>query len=416
MAKNVFFFGMLAFFVSVMSCNLTSAQEIGSSRLAKVLVGRNQMLRLQALAPLQNDVAAKIAALDDLTYALRTHAEQITEGRELEQSTVELVRVLASIDRDDARQVLIEMLDCDEPAVAMICAEILGRHKVFDAIDSLKGQVERPEWKNHYGFRFNLIHSLAQMEHPDTYEFMRLIERRIDGQLRHELNTIFDKVTVEDFGGDQERFDRWKSEPAKPKTEVKLQRVSYTDPKNRIKLARAHYYGIDIHAKRSLFIIDHSGSMNAPMYGGSRLTRAKHELIRVINELPEEDEFGIMFFECQVRYWKRHLLKATEKNKKEAIRFISNLGSGGNTNTYGALRGSLDFDDDLEAVFFLSDGIPTTGRITSPGLIVKDIVLKNRLRYLKINTIGIGVTYPTRTFLKTLAESCGGEYSEVNNR
>ena len=82
------------------------------------------------------------------------------------------------------------------------------------------------------------------------------------------------------------------------------------------------YYGINIHAKRLMFIIDHSGSMEDYWGGMSRLARAKVELIKAIRELPEDSEFAIMFYESTVRIWRDELVYASEDNKLKAIDFI----------------------------------------------------------------------------------------------
>ena len=151
---------------------------------------------------------------------------------------------------------------------------------------------------------------------------------------------------------------------------------------------------------------NHNGSW------GTRLWHAKAALIKAIEELPEDDEFGIVFYAANVRQWKGELVYATPTNKDDAKAFIYRLGFGGSTNTHGALSASMTFDDDLEAVFLLSDGIPTSGSITNPKLIVDDIVDRNQLRHLKINTIGIAVNPKTKRFLQTLAKRCSGQFTQ----
>ena len=131
----------------------------------------------------------------------------------------------------------------------------------------------------------------------------------------------------------------------------------------------------------------------------NRLTRAKLELIKVIRELPEETEFALMFYETSVRYWRKELVLANQENKLEAIAFVRRLGFGDRTNTYGALRGSLTFDDDLETVFMLTDGKPTIGATVQPAKILEDILSRNRFRNLNYNTIGIAVNPATEACL-----------------
>ena len=117
-----------------------------------------------------------------------------------------------------------------------------------------------------------------------------------------------------------------------------------------------------------------------------------------------------MFYETGVRLWRNELVLASESNKLEAIASIRRLGYGDRTNTYGALRESLAFDNDLESVFMLTDGRPTIGATVEPAKILADILGRNRFRHLNFNTIGIAVNPNTEAFLKQLADGSGGEY------
>jgi len=282
----------------------------------------------------------------------------------------------------------------------------------------LKQQASRPEYQASYGYRFNLLRAFTRMHHPDAIDFLTAVHPTLNGQLKHLIGTALESVTVSDFMGDEERFSEWKARENEEETKdengqdkIVFKTAGYeSESLNRIKFAKPQYYGIDIHAQRMMFIIDHSSSMEDYWAGMSRLARAKLELIKVIRELPEETEFAIMFFETSVRVWRKELLIASEENKLEAIAFIRRLGFGDRTNTYGALRQSLNFDQDLEAVFLLTDGQPTIGETVLPEKILMDILGRNRFRHLNFNTIGIAVNPNTEAFLKQLATGSGGEY------
>ena len=180
----------------------------------------------------------------------------------------------------------------------------------------------------------------------------------------------------------------------------------------RMRLKAPEYYGIKIHSKRLLFILDNSGSMKDPWYGQTRLERAKAELIKAIRELSGDVEFGIVAFHTRVYQWQAGLVEATESNKDRAIEFVRSLGYGDRTNTYGALRRALDYDEDLEAVYLLTDGKPTIGELVSHQAILSDILHRNRFRHLNLNTLGFAVDGFTREFLKKLAMESGGEFRD----
>lgn len=379
--------------------------------LVRQLTNRNEVIRQQAMSRVSVTIEDLLTYRDALIAALRSHADETAADDVARPSTVRLVYLIGQIDHPDCESALVGLLDDDHDGIAMIAADSLGQNKRYDAIEFLKRQVDRDAFEANYGFRFNLVRALAQMHHPDAIEFLTDLHARIDGQLHYEVTRTLDDVTEADFLGDVERFDRWQA-ARKPK--LVLQPASFesgSSPNGRIRFGdRQRYYGIDINAKRLMFVIDRSGSMEEYDRGMTRLERAKLELTRAIVDLPADTEFGITFFETSVRNWRNELLPATEQNKREAIAFVQRLGYGDRTNTYGALLQTLQFDSQLEAVFMLSDGQPTLGRIMQPAAIVADIMHRNRFRHLHFNTIGIAVNEGTERFLKSLAVESGGEY------
>lgn len=415
------------FFCSASAPATFPAGQAEESTLLRTLTGRNEAIRLRVIASFNGDPASKRESLGDLIAATRRNAAETANDELVRPSTVQLISLIGGVDSPDSESLLIELLDAPHVGIAMLSADVLGKNKFYGAIEFLKQQVDRPDYATKYGFRFNLVRSLAQMEHPDAVEFLSELRGSLDGQLRHQIELLLSDVTVKHFHGDEQRYQQWQgaqnpeqAEQAdraeKPADREVIFKPAAFEPEslNRIKLQRPHqYYGIDIHAKRMMFIIDHSGSMKHYWGGYSRLERAKHELIRAITELPEDAKFGIIFYHTTVKQWRNILLPADEENKREAIQFVNRLGLGDKTNTYGALRKSLEFDDELEAVFVLTDGRPTAGQIVAPMAIVNDVLHRNRFRHLNFNTIGIAVEGPTEAFLRRLAEESNGEYRQA---
>jgi len=286
-----------------------------------------------------------------------------------------------------------------------------------------------------------------------------VLERQVEpGQTVRGLE--FRSVTVDDFHGDTSRFQRWRGAvglspdrqrpagdpdrpdaiqaaaraPAAPESaatdEGDAARRSDGDPKlpqkmslqpsqsaasytKQRKLSPSQYYGIDIHAKKLLFVSDRSGSMNPRVGYHTRIARAKRELIAAIDGLTNDFDFSILVFDQAVRAWREELVPATEENKRYATRFVQRLDAGSKTNTHGALWRSLQFDHQLEAVFLLTDGQPTCGRITDPATILLDVRRQNETRHVTINTIAIAVDPLMEGFLQKLAQPSGGEYRSV---
>ncbi|TWU51376.1 VWA domain-containing protein [Rubripirellula reticaptiva] len=389
-------------------------EDSGEDRvLFRQLTGRSEQVRLRALNHLAANPEYRRAVLPSMIEAARKHADEISAKELVRPTTVRLINLIGAIDNTDSETFLVELLSDDHVGIAMVAADILGQNKRYGAIEFLKQQIDRDEFETSYGFRYNLLRSIAAMEHPDAVEFLGEIEPKLEGQLQFEVEKLLHSVTDAHFLGDTKRYDRW---VASRKPKIVLQNASFNSQSDgRIRFGKPQkYYDIDIHAKRMMFVIDRSGSMKDYDRGMTRLDRAKLELSRVIRGLPSDVEFGITFFESSVRQWQDKLLPATEANKLEALTFIDRLGYGDRTNTYGALRESLEFDEQLEVVFLLSDGRPTAGKILAPAMIVDDIMHRNRFRHVNFNTIGIAVTGGTESFLKALADQSSGEYRAAN--
>ncbi|MGO8747208.1 MAG: VWA domain-containing protein [Thermoguttaceae bacterium] len=170
------------------------------------------------------------------------------------------------------------------------------------------------------------------------------------------------------------------------------------------------YYGMSIHARRMVFVIDISGSMH-----GARITTAKHELMGAINALPADAEFSMIAFNHVVNVWQPYLVRATPANKQTALRFVVYLNPGGRTAAYDALEAALRLD--VEAIYFLTDGEPTDGKIVAPSMIVAAVSRINRNRRISIYSIGIAPGVPggpLELFLKTLSEQNYGLYRRVD--
>ncbi|QDT04272.1 von Willebrand factor type A domain protein [Rubripirellula lacrimiformis] len=380
-----------------------------SEVLIRQLTARNESVRQQALMRFSGQPEMARSALPTLIDAVKIQADKVDADGTVPFSLDRLLHLIGTIRESDAEGLLVEMLDHPSYAIAMIAADSLGQNRRRDTIEFLKKQVDRPIFQSNYGFRFNLVRALALMRHPDAVEFLTSLEANLKGQLRFEVETLLAEVTEKHFLDDQDRYLRWK---ASRQPKVVIQRASFgSQSTSRMNFGKPQkYYDIDIHAKRMLFLIDRSGSMQEYSGGMTRLERAKIELAKAVQALPSDSEFGIIFFEESVRKWKDQLLPATQQNKDAAMKFVHRLGYGQRTNTYGALYDSLQFDDELEVVFLLSDGRPTMGRITHPQQIVADIIGRNRLRNVKFNTIGIAIAGETEQFLKTLAEQSNGEF------
>ena len=201
--------------------------------------------------------------------------------------------------------------------------------------------------------------------------------------------------------------------------------------KDREKISVATYYDFKIFSDRVLFIVDVSGSMNWPeMKDGSpnRIAVAKRELIAVVKALDEKTLFNLATFAGHVNTWKKDgEVPANEANKKAALEWLeAALLPRGATNTFGALMDGLDRNPQIDTLYFLSDGIPSTGTYEVPEEILIKLRYANRFRRVIINTIALAIGKPAiesaakyedaeemAAFMRLIAEWNGGTCMDI---
>uniref|UniRef100_A0A2K5IYC1 Inter-alpha-trypsin inhibitor heavy chain H3 n=1 Tax=Colobus angolensis palliatus TaxID=336983 RepID=A0A2K5IYC1_COLAP len=93
--------------------------------------------------------------------------------------------------------------------------------------------------------------------------------------------------------------------------------------------------GLPVVPKNVAFVIDISGSM-----AGRKLEQTKEALLRILEDMKEEDYLNFILFSGDVSTWKERLVQATPENLQEARMFVKSMEDKGMTNINdGLLRG-----------------------------------------------------------------------------
>ncbi|MEZ6038051.1 MAG: VWA domain-containing protein [Planctomycetota bacterium] len=174
----------------------------------------------------------------------------------------------------------------------------------------------------------------------------------------------------------------------------------------------ASYYDIPLVSNRIAFLIDHSGSMRAQVGTDKKYTRldaAKEKLAAVVEALPKTHQCNMVTFETGVHPMWKELRKLTDANRTEFLDAIKKIPFGGGTNTFGAVLEAFE-DSEVDTIYLLTDGIPTSGTITDPGEILDELQRINRTRQIVVHCIAIGID---SDLLKDIATITGGEYKYV---
>ncbi len=138
-----------------------------------------------------------------------------------------------------------------------------------------------------------------------------------------------------------------------------------------------------------VFVFDRTGSM-----AGDKIRQAKEALAYCVRNLQPEDRFNVILFNEQPQKLFDGLVSVTRENVEKAVREVEALTAQGGTNIADALREALRlFPNEqrnvLQAVVFLTDGLPTVGE-TDPQRILDAVQELNQNRRVRIFSFGVG--------------------------
>lgn len=281
------------------------------------------------------------------------------------------------------------------------------------AVELLRKLSETDVFVNRFGFRRAIVLALTQMDQPEAVDVLMELLGTLEGEERVDIVVYLRGISGLITGIDVESWQYWwKKERDDFEFPPIAQRTHNNDDITIIEEdgSYSRYYGMPIYARRVVFVIDASTSME-----GGRLEAAKRELLQVVEALSSDKEFAIVAYNSLAWPWQQQLQPANAVAKKDAAVFIMGLQPAGKTATFDALAAAFGYD--TEAVYFLSDGVPTTGRITNPPDILKAIAKLNQGRYVSIYTIGIQADAEGMGFvhfLEQLAAQNAGQFLQVS--
>ncbi|CAM4731616.1 unnamed protein product [Leuciscus chuanchicus] len=114
--------------------------------------------------------------------------------------------------------------------------------------------------------------------------------------------------------------------------------------------------------KNLVFIIDRSSSMY-----GRKIHQTRLALLKILSDLDEDDHFGLITFDSEIKTWKNELLKATKENLETAKAFVKEIRDRGDTDINAAVLAGVDMinrhprEGTASILILLTDGDPTSG-------------------------------------------------------
>jgi hypothetical protein len=263
-------------------------------------------------------------------------------------------------------------------------------------------------------------------EHRQLQSIPKLIASLGDPQalITHEIARTLRLLTGQDHGVSRKRWEAWFDEEGAglqvptvaESLRLEHERTARKNPTG--KYRTASFYGIEIRANKICFIVDTSGSM-AERAGGrgtsslsrrtTRIAVAKTELSNSLNQLLNGVRFNIITFESRVSPYQKKLIELDSKSRADALKRIKSWHASGGTAIFDAINLALT-DKDVEAIYLLTDGEPTEGRLIDIDQILERVDAMTRSRKIKFHGVAIG---QRSRLLRELSRRSGGQYVEI---
>jgi hypothetical protein len=305
-------------------------------------------------------------------------------------------------------------LEClrDNAAAARMARDRAGPPRIAAARvtaepDVLRPLLRDPSWR----VRLAAMRACARMRRKEFVpELIRMLEGS-SGRVRAGASDLLEDWSGAPFGEDATKWREWWAN-AKDGFEIgDLRPKRAREDHSR---AIATFRRIPVRSLRLCFVLDASRSMSKPAPGAngkSRWELVVRDLRDVLRKLPRQARFNVILFRTGVEAWKPRLVGATRSAKAACLRWIEAQDPGGWTNLFDALEVALR-DDDVDALFVLTDGVPSRGKEKGRRAILKEIAFLNHYRLVQINCVQAGsekgLSKSWRGFLDELAEAHDG--------
>ncbi len=335
------------------------------------------------------------------------------------ESTLEMLYLLGKhIEDPRVPGVMWECLDSRTPKVVMIAVDALGELGDARALSGIIDLLKSPHFRNTYGFRKCVIEALMEFEDSRAVDALIGQLPELAGQLEYDVVRYLSHISRQRFGTQSELWETWWEDNEEDfdfdETEEEFSLEGTPSEEFAWDSEVSEFFDTYIYAKRLIFVLDISSSMRNQAGRGMRIELARQELAAAIAKLPDDTFFSVILFDANVAVQNKRLIQATEANRMRLSKWARQIQTGRGTNTFDALNRSFLIDGNAEAIFFLSDGLPSKGKITDPGQILQVITKENFFRRIALYSFGFAMgDADGEQFMKNLAEWNNGAYKAI---
>jgi hypothetical protein len=336
-------------------------------------------------------VRAVVQRKEDATL-FATDPDAGVRARALGTGRVARPQVEAALRSRDARTRALALECLGEPALAAPFAGDAAEEariacaRVTDDPASLEKLVKDRSWR----VRLAVAFAVERRRRRDDLPLLMRLLRDPPGRVRARAAEALEKMTQLPFGDDVAKWEKWWGSGGRT--------FELPEPRPRPAKgpghseARVTFRNIPVLSRRCCFILDASRSMTEPAPGKGGKTRwdlVVEDLRAVVARLPDDAHFNVVLFRTDVAAWRPRLIPATAAARRACCEWIGEEKPAGWTNLYDGLALALA-DDDTDAVYVLTDGVPSRGAETDRTGILGELAYLNRFRLVQVNCIQAG--------------------------
>ncbi len=258
--------------------------------------------------------------------------------------------------------------------------------RVADDPATLEKLVKDRSWR----VRLALALAVERRRRKEDLPLLVRLLRDPPGRVKARAADALEKMTQLPFGDDPLKWEKWWGSGGRS--------FELPEPRPRApqgpghSSARVAFRSIPVLSRRCCFILDASKSMTEPAPGKGGKTRwdlVVEDLRAVAGRLPDDARFNVVLFRTDVTSWRPRLVPATPPARRACCDWIGDEKPAGWTNLYDALALALS-DDDVDAVYVLTDGVPSRGAETDRMGILGELAYLNRFRLVQVNCVQAG--------------------------
>lgn len=377
------------------------ADEPLASSVARLRSPRARLAGLRALLERGEDVTP---FLDDADAGVRARALAFGRWDALRAARCRAdrdarVRAWALVRLGDATWVAPAIRDRAEP-VRVAVAQLT--HEPAHVVTLLRDRA----WR----VRLAAVLACERLRHRDCVPALIGALKEKPGRVRARMVQALESLTGAPWGDDRKRWEKWWAR-AGARFTVRARRPVR---KKGGSVAALSFRRIPVTSRRAVFVLDASRSMTEPLPHKPSVRRwdaVVDDLVAVLRRMPADSRFNVVLFRTGFEPWKNKLVAAGRGRVRACEKWIRAQSPAGWTNLFDALAWSLE-DDAVDAVYVLTDGVPSRGAFTKRKAILRELAYLNRFRMVQINCVqagsseGLGKRW--NGFLEDLAQAHDG--------